>query len=132
MKTKRKLAIFGLAGLIIGTPLEALHVKTGVLVYKNPTLGLQAWWVPILFALAGILLCEGHHQLRKKLKIKTPTVSNSVVVLSLLVFIAVYGSSGFLKDIPYMAYFIYLLVFSISAAYLWLEPKKLLFILAVV
>lgn len=131
MRAAKRLIISGLAGLSIGTPLDALHVKTGVLIYKYPTLGLQAWWVPVLFAISGIVLCESHHQLRRISGVQASKASIDVVLISLLVLVVVYASSGFLKDVSYIACLIYLAVFVAAARYLWRGPMKLLAILAI-
>lgn len=132
MSVAKRVVLFAIAGVIVGMPLDALHVKTHVLAYKHPSLGLQAWWTPLLFAMAGILLCESHHLLSRFIGTeKQFSVSPKQLALSLLVLVAVYGSSGFLKSTPYVAAVTYFLVFSVTARYLWLESKKLLAIYAI-
>ena len=54
-----RICFFGIAGLVVAMPLDALHVVTGVLSYATPRawmpFGLQDWWVIPLYVGAGIV-----------------------------------------------------------------------------
>src|SRR5262249_892928 len=52
-------ATLALMGGTVGTALDAVHVHTGTTGYTHPVLFGQAWWVPPLFAGAGLAIGLG-------------------------------------------------------------------------
>jgi len=56
---QRAAALF-VAGAIIGTLLDRIHVAAGVLWYTHPLLAGQAIWVPLVFGVGALLLMSGH------------------------------------------------------------------------
>jgi hypothetical protein len=48
------------AGAIVGTLLDRIHVAAGVLWYTHPALAGQAVWVPLTFGVGALLLMSGH------------------------------------------------------------------------
>ncbi len=98
-----RVALWAVLGAVVGTSLDALHVLTGTLVYATTELGLQAWWVPPEFALAGVALGEGHHFLARRLGQRLPAASTAEVVRACLGLLLTYGASGFLKGVPHVA-----------------------------
>jgi hypothetical protein len=55
----RSAALF-VAGAVVGTLLDRIHVAVGVLWYTDPALAGQALWVPVVFGLGALLLMSGH------------------------------------------------------------------------
>ncbi|HEV2361967.1 MAG TPA: hypothetical protein VGS21_09720 [Acidimicrobiales bacterium] len=127
-----RVGAFALAGVVIGMPLDALHVETHVLSYSHPAIGVQAWWVPFVFAFAGIALCEGHHQTRRLIH-EPPTgrPTTGLMVGSVGVLVAVYGSSGLLKSVPVVSCALYLLTFAAGTRLWWRESWGLLALTAI-
>ncbi|MEW5847263.1 MAG: hypothetical protein AB2A00_00565 [Myxococcota bacterium] len=115
MSTPLRLLSWAVLGTVVGTSLDALHVVTGVLSYAHPTLGVQAWWVPLLFAGAGLALGEGHHQVASRLAgRKLPPASTAEMIRGLLFLVGVYGSSGFIQAWPYPALALYVVLFAVA------------------
>ena len=56
---QRAVALF-MAGAIVGTLLDRIHVAAGVLWYARPVLAGQAVWVPLVFGVGALLLMSGH------------------------------------------------------------------------
>jgi hypothetical protein len=111
----RRVVFFAVVGAVVGTALDALHVLTGVLAYPHPTLGLQDWWVPALFASAGIALCEGHRRVAVVLAGRTPPwASTRDTAACVLLLVAVYGSSGLLKAWAHTAALLYVALFAMA------------------
>lgn len=107
-----RLLIWGLVGGLVAVPLDALHVVTGVLTYKDPVLGLQDWWVIPLFVTSGILLGFSHRHIATPLSAQEPTsVPLWAAALGLLALVFAYGSSGFLQTWPVVALVVYVGVF---------------------
>jgi len=57
--TQRTAALF-VAGAVVGTLLDRIHVAAGVLWYARPVLAGQAVWVPLVFGVGALLLMSGH------------------------------------------------------------------------
>ncbi len=55
-----------LLGATLGTLLDALHVYTGVERYPMPTSLGVAWWVPLLFGVAAIVIGYSHPMVKKR------------------------------------------------------------------
>lgn len=110
-----RLLFWGLAGGLVAIPLDALHVVTGVLTYKDPVLGLQDWWVIPLFVGAGIVLGFSHRHVATPLSAQTPTsVPLSAAFLGLAALVFAYGSSGILQTWPVVALVVYVGVFVVA------------------
>ena len=62
MKIKSLFLLF-LCGCIAGTLLDALHVAVGVAYYTHPFFMGQAWWVPLIFGAATLLIGVSHFKL---------------------------------------------------------------------
>src|SRR4029077_2159655 len=58
-ETARQAALF-LAGAVVGTLLDRIHVASGVLWYTRPRIAGQAFWVPGVFGVGALLLMMGH------------------------------------------------------------------------
>jgi hypothetical protein len=63
----RWLAI-AVAGAVVCTVCDHLHVMTGVLSYPRPAFFGEAWWVPLLFAAASVVIVDGARVVRKALR----------------------------------------------------------------
>lgn len=62
MKLKSLFILF-VAGMVAGTVLDAFHVAVGVARYTSPVLFQQAWWVPLIFGAATVLIGVSHWKL---------------------------------------------------------------------
>jgi len=49
-----------LLGAVVGTLLDQIHVRFGVLWYAHPVLFGQAFWVPLVFGAGGLVLVNSH------------------------------------------------------------------------
>lgn len=47
-------------GAVVGTLLDQIHVRAGVLAYTHPLLFGQAAWVPLVFGSGGLVLVNSH------------------------------------------------------------------------
>lgn len=106
------LLLEALVGMVLGTSLDALHVATGTMAYKNPVLGLQDWWVPLEFAVAGILTCEGYRRIGVSMaRVVPPPATLRELLLGVACFVLSYGSSGFFRAWPNAELAAYILLF---------------------
>lgn len=88
------------AGAVVGTLGDQIHVQFGVLAYPHPFPGMhgQAFWVPLLFGGAGIAMVAGE---RAIVPPSLPrTASRVPLVSSFVLFAAAYFSTGLFKDHP--------------------------------
>jgi hypothetical protein len=114
MNTPVRILLWAALGAVLGTSLDAVHVVTGVLVYPHTPLGLQDWWVPLLFAVSGVALGEGHRQVARRISVdKLPRASKGEVLRGLGAFVVSYGSSGFLKAFPWAELALYVAMFAV-------------------
>lgn len=104
-------------GMAVALPLDALHVVTGVLTYRSPDLGLQAFWAVPLFASAGLALGMGHRHSATPLALRFYGTSRSLppsttwaALGGLAALVFAYASSGALQDTPVTALLVYVAV----------------------
>jgi hypothetical protein len=90
-----------LTGATLGTALDAIHVHTGTTAYSHPALAGQAWWVPPLFASAGVVIGLARPRAERLLHRPTPVPSWGAVVAGMGVFILAYALSGLLDAWPW-------------------------------
>ncbi len=105
--------VLGCSGRLGGHALDALHVVTGVLTYRNPMLGLQDWWAVPLFVGAGLALGLGHRHaaipLSRAQTLPPTNLRSALLGFGALVFC--YGSSGLLQSWPLADLIVYLSIF---------------------
>lgn len=105
MELAKRWVFWAGVGAVLGTALDAVHVLTGTLSYPAPTLwGLQAWWVPLLFAGTGVLLGEGHRHIAVRLAggDVPPRPQTAELALAVGALVLTYGASGFLRAWPWV------------------------------
>ena len=88
-------------GATLGTALDAIHVHTGTTAYLHPLLIGQAWWVPPLFASAGVVIGLARPCAERLLGRVMPAPSWRAVVAGTGVFILAYTLSGLLDARPW-------------------------------
>jgi hypothetical protein len=105
--------LLALAGVTLGTALDALHVHTGTTRYTSPVAFGLAWWTPPLFAAAAVAIGLGRPMLDRMLRTPAPAPRTGPVALGMLLFIAGYvvssigpgGSRGRAQVLAAMALF---------------------------
>lgn len=110
--------VFAGLGCVLGTALDWLHAWTGVLRYTPASMGIQAWWVPPLFAGSGLAMGYGYRLVAVRLSGNSPPVAPSAAELALgtLAFVGSYGSSGYLQAVPWVALALYVAMFAAGVA----------------
>ena len=88
----RPLLILALFGGAVCTFGDYLHARFGVLHYFQPSLGIQAWWVPLLFFFATLSILGPIAPFRSK---ERQTVSNRTLAASGAAFLLAYTSTSF-------------------------------------
>jgi hypothetical protein len=87
-------------GGTVGTALDAVHVHTGTTGYTHPVMFGQAWWVPPLFAGAGVAIGLAR-PIAERLAGRTGRLpSRSAAALGMALFVVAYVSSGLLQALP--------------------------------
>src|SRR5688572_27643492 len=127
--TMKRALLWAVIGSIVGTVLDMGHVLTGTLTYPYTHIGLQPFWVPFLFAGAGIALGEGHRRVAIPLAgghVPSGDAKTALVGVAALVF--AYGSSGFLRHWPVFALILFFIVFAIAFATTPAASRKALLI----
>lgn len=94
------LSVFAL-GALVGTALDNLHVRGGVLAYPHPAFFGEAAWVPLLFGAAAVALVWNHRLLFRAAGERT---SGGRFGLALLCFAAAYAATVALRDRPTIAF----------------------------
>jgi hypothetical protein len=89
-------------GATLGTALDAIHVHTGTTAYPSPALLGQAWWVPPLFAGAGVVIGLGRPVAERLLGRVAPAPAWGTVVAGMSLFIVAYAASGILDGWPWL------------------------------
>src|SRR5215468_976332 len=93
-------ATLALAGATVGTGLDAIHVHTGTTAYARPVLFGQAWWVPLLFASAGVAIGLGRPLVERMLGLQRPVPSPAAVAGGMALFVVAYATSGLVGGGP--------------------------------
>lgn len=81
-------------GATLGTVLDWTHVVTGAIAYPRPVLFGLAWWVPLLYASAGLGIGLSHPDLDARLGREFRRLSTVEVALGIGMFAAVWIASG--------------------------------------
>lgn len=93
-------ATLALMGGTLGAGLDAVHVLTGTTAYSHPALFGQAWWVPPLFAGAGVAIGLGRPIAERLVGASNRVPSRSAALGGMALFILAYVSSGLLQASP--------------------------------
>ena len=93
-------ATLALMGGTLGAGLDAVHVLTGTTAYRHPALFGQAWWVPPLFAGAGVAIGLGRPIAERLVGTSNRVPSRSAAFGGMALFILAYVSSGLLQASP--------------------------------
>jgi hypothetical protein len=94
----RVAAGLAVAGAVLGTLLDALHVATSTTRYAHPAaLGL-AWWVPILFAAAALVIGLSHRAVDALLG-RRPPADPARIAVGLVALLGLWATSGLVKDV---------------------------------
>lgn len=104
-----------LLGATVGAALDGIHVRTDTLVYPTPDFLRMEWWVPPLFAAAGLAVGLARPLWERLLDRRTPAPSAPIVGLGMALFIASYALSGLLP----WAWSSVALVLAVLAAVTW-------------
>ncbi len=78
-------------GAIVCTVCDHLHVVYGVLAYAHPDVWRQAWWVPLLFAVAAVAMVGGVPLFRDRLGGQKAPLDVSALVRASVAFVAAYA-----------------------------------------
>ena len=92
----RASAVLALAGATLGFLLDAIHTHTGTTAYTRPVFFEAAWWVPPLFAFAGLAIGLARPLWERLLRRPSPAPAASTVALAMGGFILAYALSGVL------------------------------------
>jgi hypothetical protein len=87
--------ILALAGALVCTVCDHLHVVTGVLHYRSPWVWQQAFWVPLLFAGASLLIVAGAGPVVTLLRVGEAPPSPREVAGDALQFVAAYAFTAY-------------------------------------
>jgi hypothetical protein len=93
-------AILALAGATVGTGLDAIHVHTDTTSYAHPVLFGQAWWVPLLFAGAGLAIGLGRPLVERMLRVPRPVPTGTTATGGMALFVLAYAASGLVGGGP--------------------------------
>jgi len=97
----RKWGAVALAGAIVCTVCDHLHVVTGVLSYPHVSFWGQAWWVPLLFACAAMVIVSGAWTTRKLLggrALLPPTAGE--IAADGVAFVTAYAFTAYANPLP--------------------------------
>ncbi len=92
----RATGVLAALGATVGTALDAIHTHTDTLAYPEPAFFREAWWVPPLFAAAGVAIGLARPLWERLLRLRSPPPSGRVVVLGIGLFVLAYALSGLL------------------------------------
>lgn len=81
-------------GATLGPVLDGIHTHTGTTMYPQPWALKMAWWVPLLFAGAGIAAGLGPIQVERTIGARRPRPSGAAVAGSMALFVLAYALSG--------------------------------------
>jgi hypothetical protein len=86
--------VFFLVGAVLGTFLDQLHVRAGIISYARPALFGQAVWVPLLFGGAAVGLGYLHRKIRRLMH-ENPSYESAALARDFALFAAAYVLSAF-------------------------------------
>lgn len=89
-------AVLAALGATVGAALDGTHVRTGTLSYPTPDFLQMEWWVPLLFAGAGVAIGLARPLWERLLDRRTPRPSLGITALGMGLFIVSYVLSGLL------------------------------------
>src|SRR5882762_467680 len=101
-----------LIGATIGPVLDGFHTFTGTTWYPNPQFLRAVWWVPPLFAFAGVAIGMPRLFIEQQLEGQPTPISRNTALWKMALFIIGYALSGFLpvawwlKLVVLLAFFI--------------------------
>lgn len=88
-----------IVGAVMGTLLDLIHVQSGVLYYASPFYpGGQAFWVPLLFGAAALVLVRGYRSFAEFLGVRDPIASTNSLTEAALGFVAAYAATGLFHE----------------------------------
>ncbi len=114
-------AIVFVVGAVLGTLLDQLHVRGGVLSYPRPLLLGQAAWVPLLFGVAAVSLGVLHRSLRRALR-GPMELSTRGLVRDGGLFVIAYATSGFARVSSFALLSLFVLAYAVRVVVLR-EPR---------
>jgi hypothetical protein len=83
-------------GATLGAALDGIHTHTGTTAYPTPWVLRMAWWVPPLFAGAGVAIGLGRPIARRVVGATPAAPSGARVALAMGLFVLAYALSGVL------------------------------------
>jgi hypothetical protein len=92
----RAAAVLALAGAVLGTLLDGVHVATATTRYAHPLVLGLAWWVPLLFAGAAVAIGLSHLAADAALG-RAPRPDGGSVAIGLALCLALWAASGLVK-----------------------------------
>jgi hypothetical protein len=92
--------VVAIVGAIACTVGDHLHVITGVLWYPRPVFWQQAWWVPLLFASASLVIVGGARPMRAALGGRAEAVSGRRVIADGIAFMTAYAFTAYGHALP--------------------------------
>lgn len=113
--TSKNYIFLFLLGASLGPILDGFHTHSGTTGYLNPFFMLMAWWVPLLFGSATIVVGTSHLLTDRLFKNRRQPVSLRSCVIALSSFSAVYFASAFWQQ----SHLVKLLAFTAESIVLW-------------
>lgn len=89
-------AVLAALGATVGAALDGTHVRTGTLSYPTPDFLRMEWWVPLLFAGAGVAIGLARPLWERLLDRRTPRPSLAITAFGMSLFMGSYVLSGLL------------------------------------
>ncbi len=90
-----------LLGAVVCTVCDHLHVAYGVLTYPHPVFWQQAWWVPLLFGVASVVMVASAEPIRRALggrSLSQPTPAQ--LTGDAIALVAAYALTAFAHTLP--------------------------------
>ena len=94
MSTLRNNVLLFLVGAVVISAGDRVHITFDILSQPDKTLWGQAWWVPLVFGLAGVVIVAGYSVLRRLLEVAPNGAGWGKVLLSAAIFLAAYAATG--------------------------------------
>jgi hypothetical protein len=93
--------VIALSGAVICTICDHLHVITGVLSYPHVAFWGEAWWVPLLFACASVVIVMNARVVRKVMRaepLEKPSARK--IVAGGILFVTAYAFTAYGNSLP--------------------------------